>query len=81
MKIMRVLVTLPGLVATPLVAQPAPTETQQQVACMGDALRLCAQFVPDKEQIRLCMVKQRDALSLGCRQVFDASMKAIGAKK
>lgn len=60
-------------------AQAQPTEFEQRMACMGDALRLCSQFVPDREQIRRCLATQRGALSAGCRPAFDASMKALNA--
>ena len=66
---------------SPATAQEAPGEMEQRMACMGDALRLCAQFVPDREKIRLCLAAQRGALSPGCRPVFDASMKALNAHR
>lgn len=56
-----------------------PTETQQRLACMGDAFRLCPRAIPNREQIINCLAMQRGALSEGCRPVFDASFKAMNA--
>ncbi len=53
---------------------------QQRFACMGDAMRLCPQHIPNREAIRNCMAAQHEKLSEGCRPVFDASMKALGLK-
>ena len=58
---------------TPAVAQPRPSEAEQQLACMGDALRLCFAYIPNRAQIADCMFFQRDQLSPYCRAVFDAS--------
>lgn len=60
-------------------ATAQPSEMQQRMACMGDALRLCPQYIPNKDQIRRCLLAQRTSLSAGCRPVFDASEKAFEA--
>jgi hypothetical protein len=58
---------------TPAVAQSGPGEAEQQQACMGDALRLCFAYIPNRAQIAECMFFRRDQLSPYCRAVFDAS--------
>ncbi len=64
----------------PAVAQKAPSETEQREACIGDALRLCTAYIPDRGQIRSCMTRRHDELSQACRAVFDASVKAAQAR-
>jgi hypothetical protein len=44
---------------------------EQQQMCAGDAMRLCAADIPDVGRITTCMERQRDALSDGCRAVFE----------
>lgn len=44
---------------------------EQQEMCTGDAMRLCAAEIPDVDRITACMERQRDALSDGCRAVFE----------
>ena len=73
---MRLALTLLGAVVTPALAQSGPTEDQQRQACMGDAMRLCAAYVPNRTKIRDCLGSQHDQLSPQCRAVFDAGVKA-----
>jgi hypothetical protein len=44
---------------------------EQQQMCAGDAMRLCAADIPDVDRITACMEQRRDALSDGCRAVFE----------
>ena len=53
-----------------------PTEAEQRAACLGDALRLCATYIPDRARIRSCLGAQHASLSDACRIVYDASVKA-----
>ncbi|WP_291867361.1 hypothetical protein [Bradyrhizobium sp.] len=50
-------------------ASLAHTPEQQQM-CAGDAMRLCSSEIPDVDRITACMVRQRAALSDGCKAVF-----------
>jgi hypothetical protein len=59
---------------------------EQQSACMGDAFRLCSEFIPNQDAVAHCMhIKHRD-LSRPCRIVFDSyrpnsrPAQAYGAK-
>ncbi|MHC2331040.1 hypothetical protein [Bradyrhizobium sp. USDA 4454] len=61
---------------TPALAQSGPDESMQRQACMGDAMRLCGAYIPDRERIRACMAAQVEQLSPSCRAVFDASVRA-----
>ena len=62
-------------VAAPAFAQSDPAEVEQRKACTGDALRLCAAYIPDRDRITDCMASQHDQLSAQCRAVFDAGVQ------
>jgi type II secretory pathway component PulL len=58
---------------TPSLAMAAASEVdKKQSACQGDATRLCAEFIPDRDKIADCMEKKMSQLSPACRAVFDA---------
>jgi hypothetical protein len=45
---------------------------EQQQLCSSDALRLCSSDIPDVDRITVCMARQRDQLSPGCKAFFPA---------
>ena len=53
--------------------QQSPYQRNQQIdqqnsdACMGDAMTLCGQFVPDRERVAACLLSNRHRVSLPCR--------------
>ena len=57
--------------ATGALAVHAATRDEQEHACRGDALRLCAADVPHKDRIAACMKQHYDQLSPGCQAMFD----------
>jgi hypothetical protein len=79
MKLRLALILLGATIApamTPALAQSGPSEAVQRQACMGDAMRLCGAYIPDRDRIRSCMAAQIDRLSPPCRAVFNASAQA-----
>jgi hypothetical protein len=82
----RVLAAL--LFATTL---PAPSFSQgtaeQRVACTPDALRFCSAFIPNADEITICLREKRAELSDACRTVFEArkdrlpDVESTGARK
>jgi hypothetical protein len=40
---------------------------QSQQACINDAITICAQFIPDRERIAECLIKNQDRISIPCR--------------
>ncbi len=48
----------------------------QRLACTGDALRLCRDFVPNHKLVAQCMEVKHDQLSRRCMIVFDAGLRA-----
>jgi hypothetical protein len=59
-------------------ASPTPSFSQgtleQRLACTPDVLRLCSAFIPDADQITICLGEKRAELSEACRTVFEAAM-------
>jgi hypothetical protein len=47
---------------------------EQRLACTPDVLRLCSEFIPDADQITICLRETSAELSDACRTVFEAAM-------
>ncbi|UGA43517.1 hypothetical protein HU230_0035530 [Bradyrhizobium quebecense] len=73
---LRLALVLLGATIAPALAQSGLNESMQRQACMGDAVRLCGAYIPDRGRIRDCMAAQVEQLSPSCRAVFDASVQA-----
>jgi hypothetical protein len=58
-------------------AAPSPCFSQgtleQRLACTPDVLRLCSAFIPDADQITICLREKSSELSDACRTLFDAA--------
>ena len=69
-------VSLALLAAT---ASPAPSFSQgtleQRLACTRDVLRLCSAFIPNADEITICLREKNAELSDACRMAFEAGMK------
>src|SRR5437868_8679303 len=59
-------------------ASPAPSFSQgtlaQRLACAPDVLRLCSAFVPNADEITICLRENNAELSDACRTAFEAGM-------
>src|SRR5581483_5915024 len=59
-------------------ASPTPSFSQgtleQRLACTPDVIRLCSEFIPDADQITICLREKRAELSDACRPLFEAAM-------
>ena len=42
-------------------------EQSDQQACMGDAMTICGQFIPDRERVGACLYSNRSRISPACR--------------
>ena len=47
-----------------------------KLACMGDVMRLCAQYVPDEDQVRTCMKTKKTQVSAGCAEFYPGGKNA-----
>jgi hypothetical protein len=55
----------------PAAAQSGPTR-QEQMACRGDAGKLCAEHVGKPQEMNACLRANKAKLSDGCRTVLEA---------
>lgn len=68
MKIGSMLMLVLFSLALAPVAQAAEQQAQQdQNACMGDAMSVCGQFIPDRERVAHCLMSNRGRVSVPCR--------------
>ena len=62
-----------ALTASRGAAQGTP---EQRAACEDEAKYLCANYIPDEQQITACMVRNIHSLSPTCRAMFQTKKKA-----
>jgi hypothetical protein len=78
MPLARWCVSLALLSAT---ASPAPSFSQgtaeQRLACTPDVLRLCSAFIPNADEITICLSEKNAELSDACRTALEAGMKQL----
>ena len=62
---------------------PAPCFSQgtleQRLVCTPDVLRLCSEFIPNADEITICLGERNAELSDACRTAFEAGMKQLPA--
>ena len=58
-------------------ASPVPSFSQgaleQHLACTPDVLRLCSAFIPNADEITICLREKNAELSDACRMVLEAA--------
>jgi hypothetical protein len=52
--------------ASQLLAAPAYAQ-DDHYACMGDAMSICGQYIPDRERVARCLMANRSRISPACR--------------
>jgi hypothetical protein len=65
--------TLLSLTATPALSSQGTPE--QRLACTPDAFRLCSTFIPNADEITVCLKEKYANLSDACRAALDAGLK------
>lgn len=59
----------------PAATVPALAETQEErMACTADAQTFCADEIPDREKVYMCLVKKVNNLSPACKRIISASI-------
>jgi hypothetical protein len=62
-------------------AAPAPSFSQgtpeQRLACTPDVLRLCSAFIPNADEITICLREKNVELSDACRAAIGAGTKQL----
>ena len=80
MPLARCWVSLALLFATVLPARCLSQGTlEQRLACTPDVLRLCSAFIPNVDEITICLRERNAELSEACRTAFDAGIKQLPA--
>jgi hypothetical protein len=68
-----------ALVLLSATVSPAPSFAQgtveQRPACTPDAFRLCSAFIPNADEITICLKEKNAELSDPCRTAFEAGVK------
>jgi hypothetical protein len=52
---------------------------EQRLACTPDVLRLCSAFIPNVDEITICLRERNAELSDACRSAFEAGMNQLPA--
>jgi len=70
-----------GLLLTANVAPMSASAQDVESLCVGDVMRLCSEFVPDRGQITSCMMKRRASVSLACRAAYFKSKPSLRKRR
>ena len=68
---MRIALLLGFTLLSSSLALAQTDEDDQREACMGDALKFCAPYVPDHARIAACLEANRNQITPQCRGVLD----------
>jgi hypothetical protein len=70
-----------SLWAVPAAAQRADDmKNGGQSPCVGDAQRLCNEFIPDRAKVASCLFKNKSKLAPACRAELGGGGKATSGK-
>ena len=67
-----------GALASPATAQRADEMRNSQNPCVGDAQRVCNEFIPDRAKVASCLFKNKSKLTPACRAQLGGGEKKIG---
>jgi hypothetical protein len=56
-----------GLAYSPVAGS---AEESGQTACFQDAMSICGQFIPNREQVAACLLSNRSHVSAACRSAL-----------
>jgi hypothetical protein len=69
-----------SLCVTAASAQENRGRPGQRAACMPDAFRLCAGYIPDPTRVEHCLRQNKSDLSDACRSVFEQSAGPVASR-
>jgi hypothetical protein len=75
MPLARLCVSAALLSTTATPAFPSQGTPEQRLACTPDVFRLCSAFIPDADEISICLKEKYANLSDACRAALDAGGK------
>ena len=65
-----------GIAVVLSAATLAIAQTQEeQDACKDDAMRVCGDAIPDRDQVYACLVRKVSTLSAPCKSIITASIR------
>jgi hypothetical protein len=67
--------------ATALSATASAETAEERQACMADAQTHCADEIPDRERVYVCLVKKVSLLSAPCKKVINSAVAASRPKR
>jgi hypothetical protein len=69
---MKVPTTAVALALLGLAYSPAAVwaDDSGQTACMQDAISICGQFIPNREQVAACLLSNRSHVTAACRSAL-----------
>ena len=70
-----------GLWASPATAQRADEMPNSQNPCVGDAQKICSEFIPDRSKVASCLFKNKSKLTPACRTELGGGTKKAGKGK
>jgi len=74
-----------AILATPASAQRADDMRQGQGGsgnpCVGDAQKICNEFIPDRAKVASCLFKNKAKLTPACRAELGGGEKKVGKKR
>ena len=75
-----------GLLAFGALASPASAQRADDMRggggnpCVGDAQRICSEFIPDRGKVASCLFKNKAKLTPACRAELGGGKAATGKK-
>ena len=70
-----------GTFASPVTAQRADEMRNAQNPCVGDAQRICNEFIPDRAKVASCLFKNKSQLAPACRAQLGGGTKVGKTRK
>jgi len=67
-----------GAFASPATAQRADEMRNSQNPCVGDAQRICNEFIPDRAKVASCLFKNKSKLTPACRAELGGGGTKVG---
>lgn len=68
-----------GAFASPAFAQRSDEMKNSQNPCVGDAQKICNEFIPDRAKVASCLFKNKSKLTPACRaELGGGSGKTVG---
>jgi hypothetical protein len=75
MRKVAILVMAAFCISAPSSSFAGASEAEKEAACKDDAMRLCFENIPDRDEVAQCMKRKIVQLSPACRAIFEEEAK------